>query len=109
MATSTLTFSEKLALFAGTASLAANPVTAKAAAILGAGGPLMISQTDANGTVVNWDVDGDSNTDFQLRLRKQDLGSGNFYDAVYLQSQTIGSAQLNGRGFVGTATSTWAF
>lgn len=97
----TVKFSEKLALAAGTVSLAAGPMVAEAGLIDGAGGPLAISQTDADDTIVNWDVDNDGNNDFQLRLNKDDFGGGNFSDQIFLESVTAGSANLNGRGLVG--------
>lgn len=105
----TVKFSEKLALAAGTVSLAAGPLTAEAAIINGTGGPLSISQTDADGTIVNWDVDSDGNNEFQLRLSKFNFGGGNFSDQIFLESVTTGSANLNGRGLVGPSPNSAEF
>lgn len=92
-------YSEKLALAAGTVSLAASPLAADAAAILGTGGPISVSQTNANGTTATWDVDGDGNDDFLLRVEKLAGGGGNFTDRLFLESNG-----LNGRGLVGGAS-----
>src|SRR6056297_1340730 len=106
---SKMTFSEKMSLAVGGASLAVAPTIADAAlvTVTPTPGSLKISVTDADGTAVKWDVDGTGLPEFELRVQKTVSSGPNFQvqdSFLFINSQNGTGAQLNGRGFVGLDT-----
>lgn len=100
-----LTFTEKMSLAAGSATLALAPAAADAAlvTVTPTAGTVKISLAQAHNTIVSWDVDNTGADEFHLKIFKNaGAGPGYFYalSIIELNSHDNG-VQLNGRGFVG--------
>lgn len=100
-----LTFTEKMGLAAGSATLALAPVAAEAAlvTVTPTAGTVKLSLAQAHGTIVSWDVDNAGADEFHLKVFKNaHVGASYFYALSVIQLSSYNNgAQLNGRGFVG--------
>jgi len=105
-----MSFTEKMSLATGSATLALAPAAANAAlvTVTPAAGAVKISMSQAHNTIVSWDVDnaGADEThldEFHLKVHKSAGGGANygFTQTLLELNSHDGGAQLNGRGFVG--------
>ena len=101
-----MSFSEKLSLAAGSATLALTPAVADAGLVTvdPAPGTIKLSFSQAAGTTVAWDVDGVGTQEFGLKLTKNP-GPTTVSTEIALNSRSYVAYgvynEFNGRGFVG--------
>jgi hypothetical protein len=107
---SKMSFSEKMSLAAGSASLAFAPAVGNAGLVTvnPAPGTLKVSLSSPDNTTVAWDVDGAGGIEFRLEVQKIYSAYSNIF-ALELNSRAYVAYgvydQFNGRGFVAQLTS----
>ena len=109
------TVSQKLALTAGAVAAMGTGVS-EADIVFVDDRPVSAGATDGQGSVTNWDIDGNGSTEFVMWNRTSSFFysnyfssqsyfySGNFYGILNFASRSVYGANLNGRGLVRAAS-----